>query len=186
MSLSLRILIVGIIGLLVINGALAWSIWRIQTEPDTTQTQPTAVLASPEATAITVSVADSSPPIELTTACRIALDSYIDLSNQRVYDYFTIYNSINKIDTATLVARIDTLSKQVDPLPEGCPDIMQAAIHANYVSVYMTAPIHLHMIVTRTNADGSMTGVAKQALRMFEREIDIAERTNYELLRLAQ
>lgn len=183
MSLSLRILIVGIIGLVAINSALAWSIWRIQTQPDTTQTQPTAVLVSPEATAITAS---ANTTTELSTACRIALDSYIDLSNQRVYDYFNIYNSINKIDTATLVARIDTLSKQVDPLPEGCPDNMQAAIHANYVSVYMTAPIHLHMIVTRTNADGSMTGAAKQALRMFEREIDIAERTNYELLRLAQ
>lgn len=179
MSLSLRILIVGIIGLLVINGALAWSIWRIQMQPDTTQVQPTI-------TVITTSTNPTTITTEISTACRIALDSYIDLSNQRVYDYFTIYNSINKIDTATLVARIDTLSKQVDPLPEGCPDNMQAAIHANYVSVYMTAPIHLHMIVTRTNADGSMTGVAKQALRMFEREIDIAERTNYELLRLAQ
>lgn len=179
MSLSLRILIVGIIGLLVINGALAWSIWRIQMQPDTTQVQPAI-------TVITTSTNPTTITTEISTACRIALDTYIDLSNQRVYDYFTIYNSINKIDTATLVARIDTLSKQVDPLPEGCPDIMQAAIHANYVSVYMTAPIHLHMIVTRTNADGSMTGVAKQALRMFEREIDIAERTNYELLRLAQ
>lgn len=182
MSLSLRILIVGIIGLLVINGALAWSIWRIQTQPDTTEAQPAITVI----TAITTSTNPTTIATEISTACRIALDSYMDLSNQRVYDYFTIYNSINKIDTATLVARIDTLSKQVDPLPEGCPDTMQAAIHANYVSVYMTAPIHLHMIVTRTNADGSMTGVAKQALRMFEREIDIAERTNYELLRLAQ
>ena len=179
MSLSLRILVVGIIGLLVLNAALAWSIWRIQTQPAT-------ILVDPTATAITVSVPAASTPVELTTACRTALDSYIDLSNQRVYAYFDIYNNINKIATETLVARIDTLSKQVDPLPEGCPDAMQAAIHANYVSVYMTAPIHLHMIVTRTNADGSMTGVAKQALRMFEREIDIAERTNYELLRLAQ
>ena len=179
MSLSLRILIVGIIGLLGINGALAWSIWRIQTQPVTTQ-------IAPAVTAITASVSTNTTTTELSEACRVALDSYIDMSNQRVYDYFNIYNSINKIDTATLVARIDTLSKQADPLPEGCPDNMQAAIHANYVSVYMTAPIHLHMIVTRTNADGSMTGAAKQALRMFEREIDIAERTNYELLRLAQ
>lgn len=186
MSLSLRILIVSIIGLLGINGALAWNIWRIQTQPEISDTQPTAILVAPKTTAITMSVSGASPAITLTSSCRTALDNYIDLSNQRVYDYFDIYNNINKIATDTLVARIDTLSKQVDPLPEGCPDVMQAAIHANYVSVYMTAPIHLHMIVTRTNADGSMTGAAKQALRMFEREIDIAERTNYELLRLAQ
>ncbi|MFN5059524.1 MAG: hypothetical protein ACK5GU_06360 [Chloroflexota bacterium] len=179
MSLSSRILIVGIIGLIVVNTALAWTLWRVRSAS-------TTVSATPVATAITIAATTRSADANVTTACRIALDSYIDLSNQRVYDYFDIYNSINKIDTATLVARIDILSKQVDPLPEGCPDNFQAAIHANYVSVYMTAPIHLHMIVTRTNADGSMTGVAKQALRMFEREIDIAERTNYELLRLAQ
>ncbi|MEY3989348.1 MAG: hypothetical protein RI985_429 [Chloroflexota bacterium] len=179
MALSLRILIVGIVGLVILNATLAWGIWRIQTQPEATQITPVAT---------TIAVATNPAPVAstLTNDCRIALDSYIDLSNQRVYDYFDIYNSINKIATETLVARIDTLSKATDPLPEGCPDNLQAAIHANYVSVYMTAPIHLHMIVTRTNTDGSMTGVAKQALRMFEREIDIAERTNYELLRLAQ
>jgi hypothetical protein len=180
MLLSLRILVVGIVGLISLNLALAWTIWQIQSQPDTTQTNPVAT------TAIVVSVNPASASAEITTDCRLALDTYIDLSNQRIYDYFDIYNSINKITTETLVARIDTLSKQVDALPEGCPDTLQAAIHANYVSVYMTAPIHLHMIVTRTNADGSMTGVAMQALRMFEREIDIAERTNYELLRLVQ
>lgn len=184
MSLSWRILVVSIVALIGLNATLAWSIWRIQTQTTTIQTP--IIQALPDATAITVNAPGTSPQIELTTACRIALDTYIDLSNQRVYDYFDIYNNINIIATETLVARIDTLSKQADPLPTGCPDTMQAAIHANYVSVYMTAPIHLHMIVTRTNADGSMTGVAKQALRMFEREIDIAERTNYELLRLAQ
>jgi hypothetical protein len=179
MSLTSRILIVGIVGLIVLNTALAWTLWRVQS-------QTTTINATPDATAITIAATALPVNTTITTDCRIALDTYIDLSNQRVYDYFDIYNSINKIDTATLVARIDTLSKQVDPLPLGCPDNLQDAIHANYVSVYMTAPIHLHMIVTRTNADGSMTGVAKQALRMFEREIDIAERTNYELLRLAQ
>jgi hypothetical protein len=178
MSLSSRILIVGIVGLLILNIALSWTIWSVRSQ--------TTVTSTPSATALTI--ASTSLPINtnVSTGCRVALDNYIDLSNQRVYDYFDIYNSINKIETATLMARIDTLSKQVDPLPEGCPDNFQAAIHANYVSVYMTAPIHLHIIVTRTNADGSMTGTAKQALRMFEREIDIAERTNYELLRLAQ
>jgi len=179
MSLSSRILIVGIIGLAVVNTALAWTLWRVRSTA-------TPIIATPAATVITIAATTLPDNAIITTDCRIALDSYIDLSNQRVYDYFEIYNSINKIETATLVARIDTLSKQVDPLPQGCPDNLQDAIHANYVSVYMTAPIHLHMIVTRTNADGSMTGVAKQALRLFEREIDIAERTNYELLRLAQ
>ncbi len=178
MSRSLRILVVGVIGLIGLNAILAWNIWRIHTQPIPTMD------VTPVATAITVSTTTERSTVS--TDCRIALDVYIDLSNQRVYEYFTIYNNINKIATETLVAQIDTLSKQVDPLPEGCPDDMQAAIHANYVSVYMSAPIHLHMIVTRTNADGSMTGVAMQALRMFEREIDIAERTNYELLRLAQ
>jgi hypothetical protein len=179
MSLTSRILIVGIVGLLILNIALSWTIWRVRS-------QGTAVGSTPSATALTVGATALPTNATITNDCRIALDTYIDLSNQRVYDYFDIYNSINKIETATLVARIDTLSKQADPLPQGCPDNFQDAIHANYVSVYMTAPIHLHMIVTRTNADGSMTGTAKQALRMFEREIDIAERTNYELLRLAQ
>lgn len=185
MSLSLRILIVGIIGLIILNATLALTIWRIQHATTThVMTKESAITVVMTAAPATVAV--TSTQGEITTACRVALDTYIDLSNQRVYDYFEIYNSINKIQTATLVARIDTLSKQVDPLPQGCPENLQAAIHANYVSVYMSAPIHLHMVVTRTNADGSMTGVVKQALRMFEREIDIAERTNYELLRLAQ
>ncbi len=179
MSLTLRILVIGIIGLVILNAALAWGIWQIQS-------QTTSIPSTPAATAIVVVSAAAAPPLTITTTCRVALDTYMDRSNQRVYDYFDIYNSINLIATDELVARIDALSKQVDPLPDGCPEQLQAAIHANYVSVYMSAPIHLHMIVTRTNADGSMTGVAKQALRMFEREIDIAERTNYELLRLAQ
>lgn len=179
MSLSSRILIVGIIGLIVLNSALALMLWQIRNQSSTIS----LVLDTPANTIPATAIPFNAT---ITTDCRIALDSYIDLSNQRVYDYFDIYNSINKIETDTLVARIDALSKQVDPLPQGCPDNLQAAIHANYVSVYMTAPIHLHMIVTRINADGSMTGVAKQALRMFEREIDIAERTNYELLRLTQ
>jgi hypothetical protein len=179
MSLASRILIVGIVGLLILNVTLSWTIWRVRSQVASVSSTPSATIFTIAATTLPINAA-------ISTDCRIALDTYIDLSNQRVYDYFDIYNSINKIETATLVARIDTLSKQVDPLPQGCPDNFQDAIHANYVSVYMTAPIHLHMVVTRTNADGSMTGTAKQALRMFEREIDIAERTNYELLRLAQ
>lgn len=179
MSLTLRILVIGIIGLVILNAALAWGIWQVQS-------QTARIASTPDATAIVVVSAVGTAPLAISTTCRVALDTYMDRSNQRVYDYFDIYNSINMVATDELVARIDTLSKQVDPLPDGCPEQLQAAIHANYVSVYMSAPIHLHMIVTRTNADGSMTGVAKQALRMFEREIDIAERTNYELLRLAQ
>lgn len=167
MSYRLRI---GIVVLVFLNLTLATGIWYTLTYK---RTQPGTIATPPQTTA-------------LSTNCRVALDLYIDQSNQRVYDYFDIYNSINKIATETLVARIDTLSKHADPLPEGCPDSMQAALHANYVSVYMSAPIHLHMIVTKTNTDGSLTGVARQALRLFEREIDVAERTNYELLRLAE
>jgi len=124
----------------------------------------------------------SSPDHSSTaSSCTQQIASYLQHSNRRMYDYFTLYDQINHTATPTLADSLMALTKDIAPLPTNCPSDINNVLYANYTSVYMTTPIHLHIIITRSTAEGIENARTRQALILFYREVDVAERTAYQL-----
>lgn len=172
MRLTPRILVIMIGILIIVNGSLAWYLWSTYVAPQhmvrsrstTTQTRPTTI----------------------TAACRTSIQVYIDQSNARMYTYFALRDQLTISNQQQLAARVYALSKEYAALPDNCPASVDAALHANYISVYSSAPIHLHRYFSTATDLPDESINQRIAWRYFEREADTAEQSMYQLLRLIQ
>lgn len=176
MTYHQRWLIPVIMTLLLINGGLMWFIFRYG------QTQFNTTTIPPPATAIA-----AVQTTTMTTQCRDDIAIYIESSRQRIYTYYEYYDAIpTAVSTSQLATKLKALSKDVPALPTNCPADIAALLNANYLSVYSSAPIHLYVIISKSQ-DGVIENVnTKTAIRHFQREIDIAETTTLRILKAFQ
>ena len=116
------------------------------------------------------------------TSCATQLTGYLKHSNFRMREYFTLYDQINKSENTVLADQLMALTTDIIDLPTQCPDEINNILYANYTSVYMTTPIHLHIIITRSTADNIENPRTRQALALFFKEVDQAEMTAYRLM----
>lgn len=116
------------------------------------------------------------------TSCATQLTGYLQHSNFRMREYFTLYDQINKSENTVLADQLMALTTDIIDLPTQCPDEINNILYANYTSVYMTTPIHLHIIITRSTADNIENPRTRQALALFFKEVDQAEMTAYRLM----
>lgn len=177
MLMSARILamVVGI--LIVANAAMLWGIW---------QWLPAGSMASAPAPASVAANTRGSRPSTITDECRTHIKAYLDDSSARMYTYFAYHERLNANNHLTLADEVLTLSKEIPVLPESCPDSFDSALHINYLSVYSSAPIHLHRYLSTATDVPRETANQRIAWRYFEREADIAEQSMYQLLRMIQ
>ncbi len=147
----------------VVNLILAGGIWYT-TQPNATPFQWPAILTTS------------------TNTCASQLTGYLQHSNYRMREYFTLYDQINKSENSVLADQLMALTTDIIDLPTQCPDEINNILYANYTSVYMTTPIHLHVIITRSTAENIENPRTRQALALFFKEVDQAEMTAYRLL----
>lgn len=176
MAYHQRWLILVVMALLLINGGLIWLIFRYgQAQLHTTAIPPpiTAVAVAQTAT--------------ITTQCRKDIAIYMELSRQRIYTYYEYYDAIpTTVSTNQLATKLKALSKEVPALPTNCPADIAALLNANYLSVYASAPIHLFVIISKSQDGVIENANTRMALRLFQREIDIAETTTWRILKALQ
>ncbi len=171
-----RWLISVVMALLFINGGLLWLIFRYG------QTQPNTTTIPPPATAIAVVQTTT-----MTTQCRDDIAIYMELSRKRIYTYYEYYDAIpTAVSTSQLATKLKTLSKDVPALPAHCPADITALLNANYLSVYASAPIHLYVIISKSQDGVVENANTRMALRLFQREIDIAETTTWRIQQALQ
>ena len=173
MSLSLRVLVMAITCLVGVNAMLAWLAWPFLT----------STVASPMAASVASPVAR---PSTVTSECRTHINAYLAQSSARMHEYFRLYDEMTASNHLVLADEVMALSKDVAPLPESCPATLDTALHMNYISVYSSAPIHLHRYLSTATDLPRETANQRIAWRYFEREADIAEQSTYQLLRLIQ
>jgi hypothetical protein len=173
MALSPRLLIGAISGLIGVNALLVWLIWPFFASPPTpsAQTAPTTPVARPST---------------VTGECRAHVQAYLDASSARMNEYFRLYEQMTAANHLVLADEVMALSKEYATLPASCPSALDTALHMNYISVYSSAPIHLHRYLTTATDLPRETANQRIAWRYFEREADIAEQSTYQLLRLIQ
>ena len=176
MTYHQRWLIPVIMTLLLINGGLMWFIFRYgQTQFNTTTIPPPATTIAAVQTTI------------MTTQCRADIAIYIESSRKRIYTYYEYYDAIPTTKSISqLAANLKTLSKDVPALPTECPADIAALLNANYLSVYSSAPIHLYVIISKSQDGVIENANTKTAMRHFQREIDIAETTTLRILKAFQ
>lgn len=179
MSIPPRVLTIAVCGLIIVNAVLAWGIWSVLPSAP-----PTIVASTPRATA-QPAVARVRPS-EVTAECRTHIKAYLDQSSARMYAYFSYYERLTANNHLTLADEVMALSKDYATLPESCPDTFDTALHMNYLSVYSSAPIHLHRYLSTATDLPRETANQRIAKRYFEREADVAEQSMYQLLRLIQ
>jgi hypothetical protein len=178
MTYHQRWLIPVIMTLLLINGGLMWLIFRYG------QTQFSATTIRPPATAI---AEVQTTTTTMTTQCHNDIVIYMELSRQRIYTYYEYYDAIpTAVSTSQLATKLKALSKDVPALPTNCPADIAALLNANYLSVYASAPIHLYVIISKSQDGVIENANTRMALRLFQREIDIAETTTLRILKALQ
>ena len=176
MTYHQRWLIPVIMTLLFINGGLIWLIFRYG------QTQFSTTTIPPPATAIA-----GVQTAAMTTQCRDDITVYIESSRQRIYTFYEYYDAIpTAVSTSQLAAKLKTLSKDVPALPTNCPADIAALLNANYLSVYSSAPIHLYVIISKSQDGVVENANTRMAMRLFQREIDIAETTTLRIQQALQ
>jgi len=156
-----------------VNGVLAWLAWPFLT----------STVASPMAASVASPVAR---PSTVTSECRTHVNAYLAQSSARMNEYFRLYDEMTASNHLVLADEVMALSKDVAPLPESCPATLDTVLHMNYISVYSSAPIHLHRYLSTATDLPRETANQRIAWRYFEREADIAEQSTYQLLRLIQ
>ena len=173
MAYNQRWLVPVVMALLLINGGLLWLIFQYgQPQPNTTAIPPPVVVSQTEV---------------ISTQCRDAIAIYRELSSQRLYTYYKYYDEIPTTkSTSQLAANLKALSKDVPALPTQCPADITALLNANYLSIYASAPIHLYVIISKSNDGVIENANTKTAIRHFEREIDIAETTTWRIQQALQ
>jgi len=176
MTYHQRWLIPVIMTLLLINGGLLWLIFRYG------QTQLSTTTIPPPATAIAIVHTTT-----ITAQCRKDIAIYMELSKQRIYTYYEYYDAIpTAVSTSQLATKLKALSKDVPALPTNCPADIAALLNANYLSVYASAPIHLYVIISKSQNGVIENANTRMALRLFQREIDIAETTTWRIQKALQ
>lgn len=179
MSISARILALAVCGLIAVNIGLAWRVWTLLPGAQPAQIAPTArATAQP--------VAARSRPSEVTAECRTHVKAYLELSSIRMYTYFAYQERLTASNHLILADEVLTLSKDFPALPADCPVAFDMALHLNYLSVYSSAPIHLHRYLSTATDLPRETANMRIAWRYFEREADMAEQSMYQLLRMIQ
>lgn len=176
MPIALRILTIVVCGLIVVNAVLAWHVWLALPHAATSIT----------ATATAQRVMARARPTTITATCRAHIKAYLELSNARMYMFFQLHDQLTASNAGALADQVYALSKDYAALPESCPATLDGALHANYLSVYSSAPIHLHRYFRTATAFPKETINQRLAWRLFEREADTAEQSMYQLLRLIQ
>lgn len=179
MSIPPRVLTIAVCGLIIVNAVLAWGIWSVLPNA-----QPALVAPTTQATA--QPVVARARPSEVTAECRTHVKAYLDQSNARMHAYFAYYEQLTANNHLTLADEVLALSKDYATLPESCPDTFDTALHMNYLSVYSSAPIHLHRYLSTATDLPRETANMRIAWRYFEREADVAEQSMYQLLRMIQ
>lgn len=179
MSSSLRFLSLIVCGLIVVNAAMLWGVWHWMPAYSLTGVVPTATTRSQ-------SIAMVSRPSDVTAKCRMNIKEYLDQSSARMYAYFAYQERLTAANHLILAAEVLALSKDFPVLPDSCPESFDTALHINYLSVYSSAPIHLHRYLTTATDLPRENANMRIAWRYFEREADVAEQSMYQLLRLIQ
>jgi len=179
MPISARILALTVCGLIVINAVLAWGVWTYLPTAPLVQVAPTAHTT-------TQPLAAKVRPSEVTAACRTHIKAYLDQSSARMNAYFAYTERLTASNYRSLADEVLALSKDYATLPESCPDSFDPALHMNYLSVYSSAPIHLHRYLSTATDLPRETANMRIAWRYFEREADVAEQSMYQLLRMIQ
>ncbi len=179
MSISLRFLTIIVCGLIVVNAAMLWGVWHWL---------PTTAVARliPAPTATSQAMTVINRPSEVTANCRTNVKEYLDQSSARMYAYFSYQKRLTASNYLSLADEVLTLSKDFPTLPDNCPASFDTALNLNYLSVYSSAPIHLHRYLTTATDFPRETANMRIAWRYFEREADVAEQSMYHLLRLIQ
>jgi len=175
MAYNQRWLVPVIMALLLINGGLLWLIVQYgQPQPNTTTIPPPPPIVVNDTEVIS-------------TQCRDAIAIYREVSSQRLYTYYEYYDAIPTTKSISqLAADLKTLSKDVPTLPTQCPADITALLNANYLSIYASAPIHLYIIISKSNNGIIENANTKTAIRHFQREIDIAETTTWRIQQALQ
>jgi len=179
MPISARILALAVCGLIVVNIGLAWSVWSYLPSARPAQDTPTTG-------ATTQPIVARTRPSEVTAECRTHIKAYLDQSSARMNAYFTYTERLTASNHLSLADEVLVLSKDYATLPESCPDTFDTALHMNYLSVYSSAPIHLHRYLSTATDLPRETANMRIAWRYFEREADVAEQSMYQLLRLIE
>ncbi|MFM7679540.1 MAG: hypothetical protein ACKO83_11890, partial [Roseiflexaceae bacterium] len=166
MSISVRVLALAVCGLIAVNIGLAWSVWAyLPSSIQAARVAPTAGAAAPP-------IAASVRPSAVTAECRSHVKAYLDQSSARMNAYFMYTERLTANNYLILADEVLALSKDYAPLPEGCPDTFDTALHMNYLSVYSSAPIHLHRYLSTATDLPRETANMRIAWRFFEREAD--------------
>jgi hypothetical protein len=177
MFLVSRWLIVAVVCLIGLNVVLGWLVWPF--------VSPIASSAAAPASSTPV-VSPVPRPSTVTSECRTHVNTYLAQSSARMNEYFRLYDEMTADNHLVLADEVMALSEEIAPLPESCPATLDTALHMNYISVYSSAPIHLHRYLSTATDLPRETANQRIAWRYFEREADIAEQSTYQLLRLIQ
>lgn len=179
MPSSLRLLIFIVCGLIVVNAVMVWGVWHWLPATNTTALVPVATITNQPLAVV-------SRPSAVTETCRMRVKEYLDQSSARMFAYFSYQERLTATNHLTLASEVLTLSKDFPVLPDSCPESFDTYLHLNYLSVFSSAPIHLHRYLTTATDLPRETANMRIAWRYFEREADVAEQSMYQLLRLIQ